>query len=132
MGVDPDPETTTGTRSTTRSSRAFVEGVSVFFSMFDLRTWRPDVLSGAPWSQLELGGDRDCIPHEERATSELPMMRRLHQVTANVERLRTSPYTDKNRCAFSGDLNRRMCRSRCRVGWWETPARLFFGLIFKN
>ena len=36
---------------------------------------------------LESGGDCDCIPNEERATSELSMMRRSHQVTANVEKV---------------------------------------------
>ena len=70
--------------------------------------------------------NRDCIPDEERATSELPMMLRSHQVTASVGiRLRTNPCTDKNYCACAGDVNRRMCRSRCRVGWWEISARLF-------
>ena len=33
--------------------------------------------------------------------------------------------TERNRCAWAADLNRRIWRSRCRVGWWETSARLF-------
>ena len=32
------------------------------------------------------------------------------------KRFWTSPCTDKNRCACQADLNRRICRSRCRVG----------------
>ncbi len=35
--------------------------------------------------QLESGGEGDGILHEERATSQLSMMRRSQQVTANVE-----------------------------------------------
>ncbi len=39
-------------------------------------------------------------------------------------RFRMTPWTERNRCACASDLNRRICRSRCRVGWWETSARL--------
>jgi hypothetical protein len=35
------------------------------------------------------------------------------------------PCADKNRCAWKGDLNRCICRSRRRVGRCEFSARLF-------
>ena len=35
-----------------------------------------------------------------------------------------APNSPRKRCACSGDLNRRMARSRCRVGWCEFSARL--------
>ena len=35
---------------------------------------------------------------------------------ADPKRFSTSPCTERNRCACTADLNRRICRSRCRVG----------------
>ena len=44
---------------------------------------------------------------------------------------RMGPYADRNRCAWAADLNRRIARSRCRVGWCEFSARLFSHLCWR-
>ena len=44
---------------------------------------------------------------------------------------RSNPNADINRCAWPGDLNRRIRRSRVRVGWWEFSARLFNPLCWR-
>ena len=41
-------------------------------------------------------------------------------------------WAEKKRCAWPGDLNRFICRSRCRVGWCEFSALLFSPLCFRG
>jgi len=40
------------------------------------------------------------------------------------KRLLIGPWADRKRWAWRADLNRFICRSRRRVGWWEFSARL--------
>ncbi len=62
-------------------------------------------------------GTGHLTPHPEGTCAQEAMVDGSKQVARPVrKRFCTSPCTDKKCCAWPTDLNRRICRSRCRVG----------------
>jgi hypothetical protein len=67
---------------------------------------------------------RRGVPGVERTPTQQPLLGGTQLMSSDVNRFRTTSWTARKRCACAADLKRRMWRSRCRVGWWETSTRL--------